>query len=104
MHETFGARLKRLRLAAKLSRTKLAASANLSERYVHMLEAGERLEPRAATIAGLADALGVSMDLLWHGAEAEDRLARRRADAALREFDRVAITEKGRAALGVRHG
>jgi predicted ATPase/DNA-binding XRE family transcriptional regulator len=57
--ETFGALLRRFRLAAGLTQETLAEQAGLSSRGVQDLERGVRLMPRAETVRLLADALGL---------------------------------------------
>ena len=57
--ETFGALLRRFRLAAGLTQETLAERAGLSTRGVQDLERGVRLMPRAETVRLLADALGL---------------------------------------------
>jgi len=64
----FGVLLRRLRLAAGLSREALAERAGLSTKAVEALERGERVSPRPSTLSLLAEALqvepGVRADLL----------------------------------------
>jgi predicted ATPase/transcriptional regulator with XRE-family HTH domain len=55
--ENFGARLRRLRIAAGLSQEALADRAGLSADTIANLERGRRNAPRAATLGLLADAL-----------------------------------------------
>lgn len=69
--ETTGERLQRLRLACDLTQMALAAEAGVSQQTVSGLETGTS-EPSAATLAELADALGVSMDFLYRGREDVD--------------------------------
>ena len=57
--ETFGALLRRYRLAAGLTQEALAERAGVSERGVQDLERGVRVAPRAETVRLLADALGL---------------------------------------------
>lgn len=57
---SFGALVRRLRLAAGLSQEELAQRARLSVKAVGALERGERLRPYPNTVRALADALGVS--------------------------------------------
>jgi len=58
--EALGARIRRLRLAMNLKQAALAARAGLTRPALSMLETGARgHRPCAATIARLADALGV---------------------------------------------
>jgi predicted ATPase/transcriptional regulator with XRE-family HTH domain len=57
--ESFGAMLRRRRLAAGLSQEELAERAGLSVRGVGNLEQGRRHAPRLATVRLLADALGL---------------------------------------------
>ncbi len=57
--EAFGPLLRRFRLAAGLSQEALAGRANLSATAIAALERGRNMAPRAATVALLADALGL---------------------------------------------
>ncbi|HEV2238114.1 MAG TPA: helix-turn-helix domain-containing protein [Ktedonobacterales bacterium] len=58
----FGARLRRLRLAAGLTQAALAARAGLSERAVNDLERDPSRTPRLETVTLLAEALGLAPD------------------------------------------
>lgn len=60
--ETQGERLKRLREEKKLSQTKLASAADVSQGTIGNLEAGTRSYGKS--IVGIAQALGVSADYL----------------------------------------
>jgi transcriptional regulator with XRE-family HTH domain/tetratricopeptide (TPR) repeat protein len=57
--ETFGAHLRRLRVAAALTQERLAERAGISSAGVAALESGRRRSPRLTTISLLADALGL---------------------------------------------
>lgn len=57
---TFGALLKRHRIAAGLTQEELAAQAGLSPRGISDLERGERRAPRKETVQLIADALNLS--------------------------------------------
>src|SRR5215469_7924823 len=57
---TFGAALRRARLAAGLSQEELAERAHLSRETISTLERGTRHVPRKDTIDLLADALGLA--------------------------------------------
>ena len=59
---SFGALLRRHRLAAGLTQRDLAQRARLSLRGVNALELGHRQAPRRQTLARLADALGLSSE------------------------------------------
>jgi len=59
-HPTFGALLKRYRLAAGLTQEELAEHANLSVRAISDLERGLKTTPRRDTVELLAEALGLS--------------------------------------------
>ncbi|HEY4021563.1 MAG TPA: helix-turn-helix domain-containing protein [Pseudonocardiaceae bacterium] len=67
MEETFGQRLRRLRLELGLSQSALAGDA-LSASAVSLLESGQR-EPTLRTLATLADGLGCSPMFLRDGVE-----------------------------------
>jgi transcriptional regulator with XRE-family HTH domain len=53
-----GRRLRKLRIAKKLSQARVAKRADLSREYVNKIEAG-RYDPPLSTINALAKALGV---------------------------------------------
>jgi transcriptional regulator with XRE-family HTH domain len=77
--EPFGARLRRLREAAGLSRTELAAACTRLGRRteandIYRYEAG-LYWPRVPTFAALARALGVSMEELLYGEAEAARIA-----------------------------
>jgi transcriptional regulator with XRE-family HTH domain len=80
--EPFGARLRRLREAGRLSRTELAlACTRLGRRtdrndIIHY-ERDDYL-PRVPTFGALARALGVSMEVLLYGEHEAGRIARER--------------------------
>src|ERR1051326_10822 len=57
---TFGALLRRYRLAAGLTQEELAAEAGLSLRGIADLERGARTQPRKETVQLLAEALHLS--------------------------------------------
>src|SRR5947209_13360275 len=58
--ESFGARLRRLRLAARLSQEELAERAGLTHNAISALERGERHHPYPHTARALAAALGLA--------------------------------------------
>jgi transcriptional regulator with XRE-family HTH domain len=58
MARQMGRRLRKLRIAKKLSQATLAKRADLSREYVNKIEAG-RYDPPLSTINALAKALGV---------------------------------------------
>jgi tetratricopeptide (TPR) repeat protein len=93
-----GERLRRLRVAAGLSQTQLAAG-RFSKEYVSQIERG-KTRPTADTLAWLAERLGADADFLTSGVSTTDRyrteaaLARaellvdqHRYDEAVHEFD-----------------
>jgi transcriptional regulator with XRE-family HTH domain len=61
---SFGDRLRALREAAGLTKTELASKAGLSYRAVHNLETDCHLRVLQKTVMVLAEALGVSCDVL----------------------------------------
>src|SRR5215216_8196652 len=61
-HVSFGAVLKRLRLAAGLTHESLAERASLAARTISDLERGVSRAPRADTLALLVEALGAVPD------------------------------------------
>ncbi len=74
--KTMGGRIERLRIAAGLTQTALAARASgfakidggLTKSFVSLLEA-DRTHPSVRTLAGMAAALGCSMNYLFWGQE-----------------------------------
>lgn len=77
----FGVRLSALRRARGVTLRWLADEARMSDPYLCQLENGRSL-PSAAILERLADALGLSMDELWHGGErAESLLSQARLDS-----------------------
>jgi DNA-binding XRE family transcriptional regulator len=64
---TFAERVRGRRLERGLSRAALAAAAGVSHDTLVNVERGQH-EPRAYTLAAIADALETTMDALWHGA------------------------------------
>jgi tetratricopeptide (TPR) repeat protein len=69
--ESLGERLRRLRLAAGLTQSQLAAG-RFSKEYVSQIERG-KTRPTPETIAWLAGRLGVDADLLVRGVSASER-------------------------------
>ena len=59
---TFGAKLKRLRLAANLTQEELAERAGLTAKGIGALERGDRRRPYPHTVRALSDALGLSAE------------------------------------------
>ena len=57
-NQAFGANLKRLRTAKKLSREALAAQASIESKQVYRIEVGES-SPTIATVITIATALGL---------------------------------------------
>jgi transcriptional regulator with XRE-family HTH domain len=62
--ETFGQRVKRLRLAAGLSQSGLARAVGIPVDTVQNWETGRRAGPRLETAVTVAAALGVTLDEL----------------------------------------
>ena len=79
VEEHWGARLRHLREVRGMTRAELAeATARLGRRterndVIRYEEGG--YYPRLPTFAALAEALGVSLDVLWYGEEEAERLA-----------------------------
>ncbi len=67
MGETFAERLKALMLGLGLTSDTLSYKTGLTPRGIKMLMDGKRQDPRASTVALLADALDMTMDELWRG-------------------------------------
>ena len=63
----FGARLRALRGAARMSRASLAAAAGLSVSLVEKLEQGQTADPRLSTLYALADVAFVGGSLVPRG-------------------------------------
>ena len=61
---TLGQELRRLRLAQKITKRSLAASAGITEAAIWSIEHDRIVSPRLFMIADLAGALGVSLDAL----------------------------------------
>jgi transcriptional regulator with XRE-family HTH domain len=57
--EQIGANVRRVRVAAGLSLTELAAKANMTVPYLSRVENGKRSVASVATVKRIADALGV---------------------------------------------
>jgi transcriptional regulator with XRE-family HTH domain len=72
-----GARVRQLRIEARLSQQALAVAAGLSMSVVAQLEQGVRADPKISTVAALARALGVSVDALLEGAPGEPPAAKK---------------------------
>lgn len=74
--KTMGGRIRRLRIGARLTQTALAArtcelagiEGGLTKSYISLLEA-DRTQPSVRTLAGIAAALGCSMNYLFWGQE-----------------------------------
>jgi transcriptional regulator with XRE-family HTH domain len=77
--ETWGTRLRRLREAQKMSRVELAEACTRLGRRTARNDIVRYEEnayfPRLPTFAALAEALGVSLDVLWYGEEKAEQLA-----------------------------
>jgi transcriptional regulator with XRE-family HTH domain len=69
---TMGGRILGLRRSSKMSQQELAAAAGISVTYLSELENDARPLPGAATVSGLAAALGTSMDYIFAGTAPED--------------------------------
>ena len=67
-----GLRIAMLRRAAGLSQSQLAKAAGVSPSTIGMYEQGRR-EPSIDTLVAMADALGVSLDLLVRGKPGTNR-------------------------------
>lgn len=63
---TFAERVRGRRLALGLTRAALAEAAGIAHDTLLNVERGHH-EPKAYTLAVLADALDTTMDALWHG-------------------------------------
>jgi transcriptional regulator with XRE-family HTH domain len=73
------ARLRAARLRRELSREALAVHSGLSWSAIAQIESGRRANVRPQTLAALAEALGVSIDYLVHGAAASSAMLEHRA-------------------------
>jgi transcriptional regulator with XRE-family HTH domain len=77
--EAIGARVRASRKRRGYSREELAVRAGLSWSAIAQIESGRRANVRPATLAGLADALGVNIDYLVAGAGVRPLLVHRAA-------------------------
>jgi predicted ATPase/transcriptional regulator with XRE-family HTH domain len=77
---TFGALLRRYRIAARLSQEALGERAGLTAQAISVLERGLRRAPYRETVAMLASALGLGTEEM---AALEARIARRRGPASI---------------------
>lgn len=68
--QRFGRNLQKLRKSASLSQEKLAEAADVSLRYIQMLEAGEKA-PSLETVVRLRQALGCGFEDLLAGLKIE---------------------------------
>src|SRR5262249_3669616 len=89
---SFGALLRRHRLAVRLTQERLAARASLSPDAIAALERGRRRAPRGATVDLLADALGL------------DDCARAELLAAARDAVELRATGRSRDSSETGHG
>jgi transcriptional regulator with XRE-family HTH domain len=73
---TMGGRILGLRRSKKMSQQDLATAAGISVTYLSELENDARPLPGAATVSGLAAALGTSMDYIFSGTATPPSVAR----------------------------
>jgi transcriptional regulator with XRE-family HTH domain len=73
--QTIGERIKQLRLARKLNKSRLAALAGRSDVTILKLERGDIKNPSSATLSAVAQALGVSPRELLTGETIEGESA-----------------------------
>ena len=66
MLRALGKNLNRLRMGARLTQEKVAEKADISLRYIQLLEAGQR-NPSIATLVRLHKVLGCSYDDIFRG-------------------------------------
>ena len=67
--EDFGKRLRRIRRAQDLTQQELGKKADIHYTTISRLEAGDATQIYADTVVRLAEALGVSLDMLVRGDE-----------------------------------
>jgi transcriptional regulator with XRE-family HTH domain len=69
----FGQRVRKLRLARKVSQEQLAFKASMHRTYLGGIERGER-NPSLKNIAAIADALGITLSELFSFEDQESRM------------------------------
>jgi transcriptional regulator with XRE-family HTH domain len=95
MSRKVGEQIRRLRTDKKLTLDKLAEDAGLSKSYLWELENKNPPRPSAEKLAGLAKALGVTVDFLM-GADSDQDLVTAQDRAFFREYQQMtpAMKEK----------
>ncbi len=92
-------RIRMLRREAGLTQAALAERAGLAEITISAIERGQK-QPRLATVAAIAKALGVSLDELVGWNRPDDGRSRRRSALLLQlEADLAALTDADLAVL-----
>ena len=95
MASAFGARLRRLREAKKLTLQQVADAVGCTKAYIWELEMKDGQRPSAERVHRLAKTFGVTVEVAVHGAEALERLGR----AMQREGHEVVLARTGDEAL-----
>jgi transcriptional regulator with XRE-family HTH domain len=95
MSRKVGEKIRKLRTDKKLTLDKLAEDAGLSKSYLWELENKDPPRPSAEKLAGLAKALGVTVDFLM-GADSDQDLVTAQDRAFFREYQQMtpAMKEK----------
>jgi transcriptional regulator with XRE-family HTH domain len=95
MSQKVGEQIRKLRTDKKLTLDKLAEDAGLSKSYLWELENKNPPRPSAEKLAGLAKALGVTVDFLM-GADSDQDLVTAQDRAFFREYQQMtpAMKEK----------
>ena len=73
IEKQFGQRVRKLRLASKVSQEQLAFKASMHRTYLGGIERGER-NPSLKNIAAIADALGITLSELFSFEDQESRM------------------------------
>jgi len=73
IEKQFGQRVRKLRLARKVSQEQLAFKASMHRTYLGGIERGER-NPSLKNIAAIADALGITLSALFSFEDQESRM------------------------------
>jgi transcriptional regulator with XRE-family HTH domain len=73
IEKQFGQRVRKLRLARKVSQEQLAFKASMHRTYLGGIERGER-NPSLKNIAAIADALGITLSELFSFEDQESRM------------------------------
>lgn len=98
-----GDNIKRIRKQAGLSQQDLAERCGISKSQLSRMESGEQENPLIKTIIPIATALGVSLDEIVFGEDAESMTYLSKAMDELPEEDKVAIRKMIRGWMLISH-